>query len=406
MKSGTLADKFFSFLMGIATLIVAILIAIPKVFGPVWSWEGFFWTLQTKGNEEWLQLLVVTVALLGATALIVRTPNYIGGYLLHQKIMIRGRLQLSEKKKLSFCIKPQQSYLALSVGGREFSLGRWGKSGKLKWCVLCICLCALVMLSYNIPLTARWFEAYHVVAHAGGTSPNGNEYVNSLECFESNYQKGFRVFEGDLCLTEDDALVLTHYWGGWSEMVGVEYMVPTHETFMRTKLYGTETPMDIDTLINLMATHEDMYFMTDFKNSYQKDDVTVAFRQIVQSAKRIGRTDILNRFIIQNHHKDFKGWVDEVYSFDNWLYTWYSIPNVEDGLPQNMVAYCKKENIPVITMWHNMANDEWLELTRSHNIKIFVHTVNDITYANDLIASGVAGIYTDDITPEQLALAG
>ena len=164
--------------------------------------------------------------------------------------------------------------------------------------------------------------------------------------------------------------------------------------------------MDVTSLINLMALHEDMYFMTDFKYCYEQADVKSGFRQIVQAAKDAGRTDILARFIIQNHHNDFKPWVDQIYPFENWLYTYYSIGDSEDRLPENLVAYCRRENIPVITMWENMPDDLWFGLTQPHNIKIFAHTVNDPGRSAQLIQAGVAGIYTDDIKPGEGLPAG
>jgi glycerophosphoryl diester phosphodiesterase len=47
------------------------------------------------------------------------------------------------------------------------------------------------------------------VAHAGG-GYKGQTYLNCLECFEENYQKGHRLFEFDLMMTSDDFVVAIH----------------------------------------------------------------------------------------------------------------------------------------------------------------------------------------------------
>lgn len=256
----------------------------------------------------------------------------------------------------------------------------------------------------SAPREVPWFQRYDLVAHACGRSPNGKASSNSLEALESNYQQGYRVFEVDLTFTADGELVLAHDWGNWTRNVGIEYTgeVITYEQFMSTKLYGLETPMDLAALIDRMAAHEDMYCMTDFKRCYEMDVVVSAFQAIVQAAGDAGHMEVLDRFIIQNHHNDFKHWVDEVYPFQNWLYTMYSIREEEDRIPENVVAYCEKEGIAVIAMGHTVVDRAWIELARQHGIRIFVHTVNGLDYANSLMAAGVAGVYTDDIKPGQL----
>lgn len=81
---------------------------------------------------------------------------------------------------------------------------------------------------------------------------------------------------------------------------------------MNNKFWGVETPIDLQKLMQLMLKHEDMYFMTDFKECYSEKEVISSFQQIVQAAKDAGHMDILDRFIIRNYHNDFKHWVDKV----------------------------------------------------------------------------------------------
>ena len=183
--------------------------------------------------------------------------------------------------------------------------------------------------------------------------------------------------------------------------MGTEYSEKdvTYEKFMRTKFYGIETPMDLAALMDLMCRHKDMYYMTDFKNCYDQNEVISGFQQIVQAAEEAGCVDVLKRFIIQNHHNQFKHWVDSVYPFENWVYTCYSIPVDKDRLPENLTAYCSQEGIPIITMWYYMPNDTWFSYAQKYNLKIFIHTVNDVEYAKAQLSAGVAGVYTDDIKP-------
>lgn len=51
-----------------------------------------------------------------------------------------------------------------------------------------------------------------MIAHAGG-GINSQNYSNSLEALEYNYQQGFRYFEIDFSWTSDAQLVCLHDWG-------------------------------------------------------------------------------------------------------------------------------------------------------------------------------------------------
>lgn len=253
-------------------------------------------------------------------------------------------------------------------------------------------------------LPSPWYDNV-LVAHAGGGNPMGIPYVNSLEAFEKNLKLGHRIFEGDLCITSDGAVVLEHDWKHYCLKLGIEYSgeSPTYEQFMNSRFYGTDTPMDITALMKLMVKYEDMYFMTDYKYVWNKDDVVSGFLQIVQTAKEMNCENVLERFIIQNYHKDFKHWVDSVYPFQNWVYTLYMLPE-EQRSPEEIIRYCEDENIPVITMWTDWINEDWLSLTDPRDMKIFVHTENDVDAANQLIRQGAAGIYTDFLTKEQIEI--
>lgn len=358
-------ERAGDFLFSVLAVVTAILLLLPglaaRLAGHIWSWEGF---LRTQGSA-----LVKIGILFCVIALLV--------------IWLLMRLQ----RRLSFGVRYEM----------------------LKWMCLCfVAAVALIVLPPEVSLRARWFEKYHLVAHAGGLSPNGNIYANSLEAFEHNYRLGHRVFEGDLSFTADGMLVLEHDWKHWCRKVGVEYTgdAVTYEQFMAARYYGTETPMDIAALIDLMVSHEDMYFMTDYKNCYDKEQVVSGFQQMVQAAKDAGRVDVLDRVIVQNQHNEFKHWVEEVYPFKNWLYTIYSVLEEEDRRPENFTAYCVRENIPVITMWAKMAGEEWYSLAQAQNLLIFVHTLDDADQANELIAAGVTGVYTDSIEPGQIPPTG
>lgn len=79
-----------------------------------------------------------------------------------------------------------------------------------------LCLVALAALKWGTaPLDWRQSFAGEAccvdITHAGGLL-DGAAYTNSLEALDQNFRSGRRIFEVDLALTADGAIVLAHDW--------------------------------------------------------------------------------------------------------------------------------------------------------------------------------------------------
>ena len=87
-----------------------------------------------------------------------------------------------------------------------------------------------------IPTPAAYPNA-PLVAHAMGQIDDRTG-TNSLEAFQANYAKGYRLFECDLAMTSDSRVVLRHDWSaGVQEGVDPEH-IPTAEEFQQIPIYG------------------------------------------------------------------------------------------------------------------------------------------------------------------------
>lgn len=53
-------------------------------------------------------------------------------------------------------------------------------------------------------------------------------------------------------------------------------------------------------------------------------------------------------------------------------------------------------------MWYYLPDEEICEIAERYNRDIYVHTVNDVPLARELLENGISGIYTDAICPEEL----
>ena len=141
-------------------------------------------------------------------------------------------------------------------------------------------------------------ENNNYMAHALG-GIYGENYTNSKEALESNYNKGVRLFEVDINLTADGKLVCVHGWkkSDYENKMGMEYNsdnnIMTYEEFKKVKIKGKYTTMGFDNLVDYMKKYKDIYVMIDIgKKSYE--ETKRIYSEILNITKD---SSILNRFI-------------------------------------------------------------------------------------------------------------
>lgn len=386
--------------VGLISLLVWIIVLpniIMSLYDNIWSVEGFlkleyYWQDDDKTKKIYFLLL------------------YIGIFFIIVKILESVLRYYIKRKYSKFCIRLQLfNKYQIQVGITEtIPKTTFKVVNKLIFLIILLCIgrghWEYMLDKMDIPYEMRWFEKHTLVAHAFG-GIDGIAYTNSQEAFYENYEKGYRVFEVDMCLTSDGYLVAEHDWQCWGGKMGIydNTYAPSYDEFMSSIFHNKYHPVDLEMIVDLMIRYDDIYIMTDFKVPFNKDkdSTIVAFSQIVDMAKDKGRADILDRFIIQVYSFDFKTWVDEVYCFDNYLYTGYETPEVI-FTPDIMVEWCNEQDIPVITMATYLYDEKWYSATSSNNIWVYTHTENDVELANELIQNGCSGIYSDFLSIEEI----
>ncbi len=104
------------------------------------------------------------------------------------------------------------------------------------------------------------------IAHAGGEI-NGVKSTNSLNALNENYKKGFRLFELDIIETSDGKMVAAHDWKMWSRFTDYTgALPPSHAEFMKHKIYGDYTTLDLKGINKWFKTHPDAILVTDKVN--------------------------------------------------------------------------------------------------------------------------------------------
>lgn len=245
----------------------------------------------------------------------------------------------------------------------------------------------------------QWYDVDNVIAHALG-SIDGIAYTNSREALENSYQNGYRLFECDLTMTSDGEIVACHDWEFWNREIaqaasGNEDFIPTLDTFMNHKIREKYTPVSGEDLVMWMENHPDVYIITDTKYA-EPEKIKEEFGALTDVAVENDCMDVLDRFVVQIYHGYMYDIVNDIYPFQNYIYTLYEEGyRGEEDKMQEYAQFCMLRDIDVITMNEKFYGDELLEICNRFGIQMFVHTVNDEEMIREFHEKGI-GVYTDN----------
>lgn len=240
-----------------------------------------------------------------------------------------------------------------------------------------------------------------LVAHGLG-EVDGVATLNCLEGFRQQYEQGVRAFEVDLRLTADRQVVLRHDWrAGWQAGIS-EVSIPTLKEFLARPLLKEYTPLSFKDLLLLMEQYPDVCIITDTKFT-EAEIVTIQFEAMLRDAEELGLSYLFDRMIIQVYDALMFKVVDNIHHFENCIYTLYN-----DGFTatasdfRERAAFCAENGIRGITMWDRWWRTAFAPVAEEYGVRVFTHTVNDPEQARTLLGSGVSGIYTDSLVPDDL----
>lgn len=254
-------------------------------------------------------------------------------------------------------------------------------------------------LEHQAKIKDKKWHGDTLVSHALGKI-DGYTCTNSFEAFESNYAKGHRTFEVDLCLTQDRKVVLAHDWhhnADIQKQVWTKQMPPTEAEFKSAKIYNHLTPLSYTELLQLMNDYTDIWIITDTKNK-DKELVEIQFRYMVDTAVSLGMETVLDRIIIQIYNEEMYYVVNTIYPFNSYIFTLYQRWNGDKAELIKICRWCKDEGISTITMPIKLYSTDIRLIVGEYGIDLYVHTENDVFKARELLKNGARGIYTDSLS--------
>lgn len=253
---------------------------------------------------------------------------------------------------------------------------------------------------------AGWTAENPLIAHALGEY-DGKIETNSKEAFIASWENGYRVLEADFIYTSDNTLVVRHDFDKDGSYYRLEIrpsgsLEMSSQAFQQNKIIYEQTPMTAADLLYLMAEYQDVYLVTDTKDT---DEATVKkqFTDLKKIAENIGHPEVLDRIIPQIYNETMLSWVKSIYDFPQWIYTLYQAGTVDYA---ETAQFCADNNIGVVTIEKEKVTAQIVETFRAKEIQVYAHTVNRYLQFEDLLAMGVSGIYTDSIKPYELEWVG
>ena len=277
---------------------------------------------------------------------------------------------------------------------------------------------------------ATQYAPYGYMAHAFGPTPPeldtlGRQfgYSNTLESFEHNYARGFRVFESDWVRLADGTALAAH--NGTERRYGLPAGVAFDQA-TRGQLSGHYrvgaraaapgspavpaaefTPVFAEDLVALLEAHPDAYVILDTK---------FAHVPIVRTFVRLtaGRPDLMDRLV---PHVDGQAELDRlraIYPIRNYVVALYRSQAWNRFDDPEVVRFARNNRVPAVMMWWNTRNpalslaDNMAQQRRytpafatqlqAAGAVVYVHSLGDSALIQQFAARGI-GVYSNGPFP-------
>jgi len=192
---------------------------------------------------------------------------------------------------------------------------------------------------------AASYNPYGFVAHAMG-SVNGLLYSNSLEAFQRNLGRGFRVFECDHVLLADGTALVAH--DGLEANYGLDkpFQQATWAELAGHRYRGQLTILRSQDVLQLLADHPDVYMIPDPK--YARPEI---YRAYVRQATAMGRLDLLERVIPHVADQAELDALRAYYPLRNYVFALYHSQAHNRMDDAAVVDFVRRNRVPAVMMW-------------------------------------------------------
>jgi len=203
---------------------------------------------------------------------------------------------------------------------------------------------------------ANRFNPYGFVAHAMG-SVDRHTYTNSLEAFQRNYGRGFRVFETDLVRLKDGTALLAHTGLEANYGLNQPFQQSTWADLRGHKYLGRYTILRSQELVGLLRSHPDVYVILDSKYA----EVEILRTIMRQAPERSLRERILPHVVDQAMLNAMR----TVYPLQNYVLALYRTQFHNRYDDPEVIDFTRRNRAPSISMWWRTRNTS-ISLNANH----------------------------------------
>jgi glycerophosphoryl diester phosphodiesterase len=249
------------------------------------------------------------------------------------------------------------------------------------------------------------YNPYGFVAHAFGAI-DGRAYTNSLEAFQRNYGRGFRVFECDLVRLADGTALVAH--NGLEANYGLSkpFTEATWADLAGHKYLGTYTILRAQELAGLLRDHPDVYVILDSK--YARLDI---YKSVLRYAPERSLRERIFPHVAERAELDE---LRTAYPLQNYVLALYHT-QAQNRYDDPIVGdFTRRYRAPAVMMWWR---DRDFSLTLAANgregrryrpafasalrglgANVYVHSLGDPAEIQRFWDAGV-GVYSDEPFP-------
>lgn len=219
------------------------------------------------------------------------------------------------------------------------------------------------------------------IAHAGGEI-NGVKSTNSKQALDANYKKGFRLFELDIIETSDGKMVAAHDWNMWSRFTDFKgTLPPSHAEFMKHKIYGDYSTLDMKGINDWFTAHPDATLVTDKLND------PIAFANAFVDKNRL----LMELFSLMAVEEASKNGINAIIS---------QVPLM--AIKGDKLNYLAVNNVKHVALSRRIlaSNTDLMLKLREQGVRVYVYNVNfdpgkDEKYVQENEIGLVYGMYAD-----------
>lgn len=233
----------------------------------------------------------------------------------------------------------------------------------------------------------RFDDAHGRIAHALG-GIRKQHHANCAEGMARALKAGYLLFEVDLAVTADGAVVCYHELDAPPISLPAPWPAVTREQFLASRYRGNLTPVDLEYVLEQLHDHSDICLITDTKHANAE-----ILPKLNRLLRRFGAAT-RRRIVPQTYNlRDLKD-VIALKQYPSIAFTRY----LADYADVTLRRIARVPEVHMIAMYPHKLNAPLAHAIARANCGVFVHTINDERRIRSFHRREI-GVFTDFCPP-------